>query len=214
MVAASKLIVLTRYTYAVQLESNFVGSSADFSSQTIRPLSIQSAGRPDKRNPAPWLVRTTRDAVGRQRQLDCIRGDLLRPVTQTSLLAGPARSTVFQLHEQDSAGQDDRNRIRNDQRCISGKHRFEDGFAKDGRVSRSPSRLKELRAQHQAFDLVGAAFDFVRIVREVDVFDHGAALEHGGRALQLQVLDQRDGVAFGELCAVGWRKVPCRRQGG
>ena len=71
-------------------------------------------------------------------------------------------------------------------------------------MSRSPSRLlQELRAQHQAFDLVGAAFDFVRIVREVDVFDHGAALGHGGRALQLQVLDQRDGVAFGELCAVG-----------
>ena len=65
VVAASKLIVLTRYTYAVQLESNFIGSPADFCSQTIRTLSIQSPGRPDKRNPAPWLVRTTRDAVGR-----------------------------------------------------------------------------------------------------------------------------------------------------
>jgi hypothetical protein len=42
-----------------------------------------------------------------------------------------------------------------------------------------PSRLpQELRAQHQALDLVGAAFDFVRVVGEVDVPDHGAALEH------------------------------------
>src|SRR4029453_19560510 len=46
-------------------------------------------------------------------------------------------------------------------------------------------------------------FDFVGIVREVDVLDHGAALEHGGRALQLQILDQRDAVALGQLCAVG-----------
>ena len=65
MVAAAKLIVLTRYTCAVQLNcgSNFVASPADFSSQTIRTLSIQSPGWPDKRNPAPWLMRT--DAVGR-----------------------------------------------------------------------------------------------------------------------------------------------------
>ena len=46
-----------------------------------------------------------------------------------------------------------------------------------------PSRLQERRAQHQALDLVGAAFDFVGIVREVDVLDHGAALEDGGRTL-------------------------------
>ena len=62
--------------------------------------------------------------------------------------------------------------------------------------------LQELRAQHQALDLVGAAFDFVGIVGEMDVPDHGAALEHGGRALQLEVLDQRDAVALGEQCAV------------
>src|SRR5882762_458571 len=67
-----------------------------------------------------------------------------------------------------------------------------------------PSRLlQKLRAQHQALDLVGAAFDLVFIVSEVDVPDHGAALEHGGRALQLQVLDQRDAVALGEQRAVG-----------
>jgi len=62
--------------------------------------------------------------------------------------------------------------------------------------------LQKLHAQHQALDLVGAAFDFVGIVGEVDVLDHGAALEHGGRAFQLQVLDQRDGVALGEQRAV------------
>ena len=67
----------------------------------------------------------------------------------------------------------------------------------------SPSRLlQKLRAQHQAFDLVGAAFDLVFIVGEVDVLDHGAPLQHGGRALQLQVFDQRDGVALGEQRAV------------
>jgi hypothetical protein len=42
-----------------------------------------------------------------------------------------------------------------------------------GRVS-TPSRLlQKLRPQHQALDLVGAAFDFVRIVGEVNVPDHG-----------------------------------------
>jgi hypothetical protein len=38
--------------------------------------------------------------------------------------------------------------------------------------------LQELRPQHQALELVGAAFDLVRIVGEVNVPDHGAALEH------------------------------------
>ena len=39
-------------------------------------------------------------------------------------------------------------------------------------MGRSPSRLlQKLRAQHQALDLVGAAFDLVGIVREVDVPD-------------------------------------------
>jgi hypothetical protein len=47
------------------------------------------------------------------------------------------------------------------------------------------------------------AFDLVFVVGEVNALDHGAALEHGGRAFQLQVLDQRDGIALGELCAVG-----------
>src|SRR5712672_3476046 len=62
--------------------------------------------------------------------------------------------------------------------------------------------LQKLGAQHQAFDLVGAALDFVGAVGEVNVLDHGAALEHCGRALQLQVLDQRDAVALGEQRAV------------
>jgi hypothetical protein len=35
--------------------------------------------------------------------------------------------------------------------------------------------------------LVGAALDFVGVVGEVNVLDQGAALEHGGRALQLQI---------------------------
>jgi hypothetical protein len=48
--------------------------------------------------------------------------------------------------------------------------------------------LQELRAQRQALDLVGAAFDLVGVVGEVNAFDHGPALEHRGRALQLQVL--------------------------
>ena len=48
--------------------------------------------------------------------------------------------------------------------------------------------LQELRAQHQALDLVGAALDLVGIVGEVNASDHGAALEHGGGALQLQTL--------------------------
>src|ERR1700682_3364033 len=63
--------------------------------------------------------------------------------------------------------------------------------------------LQKLRAQHQALDLVGAAFDLVFVVGEVNILDHGAALQHGGRALQLQVLDQRDAVALGEKRAVG-----------
>ena len=40
--------------------------------------------------------------------------------------------------------------------------------------------LQKFGAQHQALDLVGAAFDLVGVVGEVDVLDHGAALEHGG----------------------------------
>src|ERR1700682_3095760 len=63
--------------------------------------------------------------------------------------------------------------------------------------------LQELRAQHQALDLVGAALDLIGVVGEVNAFDHGAALEHRGRALQSQVLDQRDAVALGEISAVG-----------
>src|ERR1700694_2789330 len=64
---------------------------------------------------------------------------------------------------------------------------------------RVPSHLlQKLRSQHQALYLVSAAFDLVFIVGEVDVFGHGAALEHGGRAFQLEVLDQRDAVALGE----------------
>ena len=55
--------------------------------------------------------------------------------------------------------------------------------------------LQELRAQHQALDLVGAAFDFVGVVGEVNASDHGAALQHRGGALQLQILDQRNAVA-------------------
>src|ERR1700682_870918 len=63
--------------------------------------------------------------------------------------------------------------------------------------------LQKLRAQHQALDLVGAAFDLVGVVGEVNAFDHGAALEHRGGALQLQVFYQRDAVALGEQRAVG-----------
>lgn len=63
--------------------------------------------------------------------------------------------------------------------------------------------LQKFRLQHQALDLVGAAFDLVFIVGQVDVLDHGAALEHGGRSLQLEILDQRDTVALGEQRAVG-----------
>ena len=67
-----------------------------------------------------------------------------------------------------------------------------------------PFRLpQKLRPQHQALDLVGAGFDLVIIVGEVNVPDHGAALEHRGRSLQLQILDQRDAVALGEFSAVG-----------
>src|SRR5882762_8081445 len=62
--------------------------------------------------------------------------------------------------------------------------------------------LQKLRAQHQALDLVGAAFDLVGIVGEVNAFDHGAAFQHRGGAFQLQVLDQRDAVALGEQRAV------------
>src|SRR4051794_6393593 len=62
---------------------------------------------------------------------------------------------------------------------------------------------QKFRAQHQALDLVGAALDLVLVVGEVNVSDHGAALQHRGRALQLQVLDQRDAVALGEQRAVG-----------
>ena len=61
--------------------------------------------------------------------------------------------------------------------------------------SASSRLLQELRAQHQALDLVGAAFDFVGVVGEVNASDHGAALEHSGRTLQLQILDQRNAVA-------------------
>ena len=65
-------------------------------------------------------------------------------------------------------------------------------FAGDDSLARTrpiPSHLlQKLRAQHQALDLVGAAFDFVFIIGKVDVLDDGAALEHGGRALQLQIL--------------------------
>ena len=48
-----------------------------------------------------------------------------------------------------------------------------------------------------------APFDLVFIVGEMNIPDHGAALEHRGRALQLQILDQRDAVALGEQRAVG-----------
>jgi hypothetical protein len=53
-------------------------------------------------------------------------------------------------------------------------------------VSLTPS--SKLGAQHHALDLVGAALDLVGVVGEVNAFDHGAALEHRGGALQLQIL--------------------------
>jgi hypothetical protein len=50
-------------------------------------------------------------------------------------------------------------------------------------AQRFPSRLlQELRAQHQALDLVGTAFDFVGVVGEVNASDHGAVLQHSGGA--------------------------------
>lgn len=67
-----------------------------------------------------------------------------------------------------------------------------------------PSRLpQKLRPRRQAPDLVGAAFDLVFVVGEMDIPDHGATLEHSGGALQLDILDQRDTVALGEQRAVG-----------
>ena len=52
----------------------------------------------------------------------------------------------------------------------------------------SASRLlQELRAQHQALDLVGTPLDLIGVVGEVNASDHGAALQHRGGALQLRL---------------------------
>ena len=76
-------------------------------------------------------------------------------------------------------------------------------------MERDDSRLlQKLRAQHQALDLVGAALDLVFVIGEMNVPDHGAALEHCGGALQLQVLDQRNTVALGEQRAAKEKPVP------
>ena len=40
--------------------------------------------------------------------------------------------------------------------------------------------------------------DLVCIIGEMNALDHGAALEHRGRALQLEVFCQCDAVALGE----------------
>lgn len=80
---------------------------------------------------------------------------------------------------------------------------------------------QKLGAQHQALHLVGAAFDLVLVAVEADVLDHRAALDDGGRALELEILDDGDGIALVELRAVRildddvhWRSLVVRCMAG
>ena len=77
--------------------------------------------------------------------------------------------------------------------------------------ARQSGFLQKLRAQHETLDLGMTAFDLVRFVRQVDALDHGAALQGLGGSLDLQILDQRDVVAFLEDRAIAVLDVHFRR---
>jgi hypothetical protein len=61
----------------------------------------------------------------------------------------------------------------------------------------------EFGAQHQALDRLMPAVDLFGIVSQPDRLDHGALLQGLSRALDLEVLDEDDGLAVGEHIAGG-----------
>src|SRR5262249_49424175 len=68
---------------------------------------------------------------------------------------------------------------------------------------RKPLRLlQKLRAQHQTLDLFGVALDLVGTVAETDVLDQRAAFQGFGCTLDLEILDQRHGIAVAQRIAV------------
>src|SRR3954471_20253641 len=62
--------------------------------------------------------------------------------------------------------------------------------------------LQEAGFQHQPFDLVRVALDLLLTVREANVLDRRAPFKRDRRALDLQVLDDLNGIAVAEPGAV------------
>ena len=62
--------------------------------------------------------------------------------------------------------------------------------------------FQEAGLQNQAFYLLDTALDFFRVIGEMDVLDHGAALQRDRGTLHFEVLDQCDGITFAEDSAV------------
>lgn len=93
---------------------------------------------------------------------------------------------------------------------------------------RPGQRLRMNGSQHQPLDRVMPAVDFVGIVGEADRLDDRALLQALPSAFDLEVLDERDGVAVGQHLAGGiahfdasgsscnrshlrrWSPFPCR----
>src|SRR4051812_3446071 len=68
-------------------------------------------------------------------------------------------------------------------------------------ADRRSALAHKLRAQDQPLDRIVAAVDLFRVVGEPDRPDDGALLQGLARALDLQVLDQHDGIAVGKKIA-------------
>jgi len=62
--------------------------------------------------------------------------------------------------------------------------------------------LQKLGFQYEAFDLLGVALDLTRIVGQANALDQGSALQRLRSSLDLEVLDQRHGIAVLKLSPV------------
>src|SRR5690606_26305032 len=62
--------------------------------------------------------------------------------------------------------------------------------------------FQKLGPQHQSLDLLGAAIDFRRVSGQANALDQRSPLQCRGGSLDLQVLDERDGIAVIQLGAI------------